>query len=461
MVIAWPEVQAGSTQRIVARRTSIDGRTWLDPTAVTSPPDTYLQFVKLLATDETHVQLLAVVFDGARQLWQVRAYVSSDAGATWSSPGEILEDLVGPSWIEDAVAHSDGRIEAIWTGPTRRVAFSSHHGLPGSWRVAPAAPMTASPTAAAPTLASPLPGLIQVFHDDYRDDATCPGVCESIYMDQSCDGGRTWRTRELRLDADVPPVGTHSEDPVVTTSSSGRIHVLWVDRRGSLDQVAHIHHLGLDMPPPAGALEVTESPATACHPIRYQARVVPESVSWCADPGLTWMLDGAPVESVAGPTFDVPDSEAAGPRVVHALVSCTDPPSCPYVTDVVTIDLAVLPTPVRGQDIAGLLRVTRLSGTVRLAWSDASPSTGWSAYSGTLAGLWTARTYDHAALTCQLPRTPPAAPGGSLDVAAPSAGTYYLIAPADCRAEGIVGADSLGTRRPTSVASAACGPMPE
>jgi hypothetical protein len=456
IAVAWSEDSPG---RLFAA-TSVDGgESWATPTLLAETRFSAFDLGLVASSTGTFCAVtLSVRSDG---LWDARSHVSPDRGGSWLRLDPAVRESPTAFTLEDVTATDDGRFLVTWSRPYLGVAelWAPYVGV--AWKVLPSAPASVSSTVHGATTASPVPGLFWVVHDDYRDDASCVPICESIYLDQSCDGGATWLADELRLDTDAPPIGTHSEEPIIRIGVGGRIHVLWADYIGGDGQVAHLHHVALDPPPPAASVVVTTEPATECRPSRHVASLEPTSIAWCADPSLQWALDGVPVSGATGPTFEVPWDTAPGRHEVHCLVACADPSTCRNLTDSAWVETEELPTPVRGAELAGTLRVRRTAPGLVLSWGDTSPAaTGYNVYSGSIPSLWDERTYDHAGLACHVARVPPTSPTSSLDVPTPAADTYYVVAPADCRAEGSVGRDSHGSTRPLAPAGSACGPMP-
>jgi hypothetical protein len=174
-----------------------------------------------------------------------------------------------------------------------------------------------------------------------------------------------------------------------------------------------------------------------------------------------WYRDGQPLPGETLVDLDVPGDLPEGTYHYHCVLACEDPAGCMTPSEAVEHVVAPLPSPVRGASIQGRVLVAEAQPGVRLDWTDAAlDATAYAVYEGTISSLWSSRAYDHAVVLCAVPRDPPGRTDMSVmfDPSTPAA--YFLVAPADCRAEGLVGADSFGRTRPVAGSGPACGPAP-
>ena len=126
-----------------------------------------------------------------------------------------------------------------------------------------------------------------------------------------------------------------------------------------------------------------------------------------------------------------------------------------------SVDVLPAPVPLASQPITGQLHVSSAGASLRLRWANELPSvTGHGIYTGTLASLRGSGGYDHAALSCHLPRVPVDATEFEAMVSLPGTSSYVVVTPSNSLDEGGAGTSSHGLERPVAGTGEPCGPMP-
>jgi len=396
---------------------------------------------------------------------------SFNAGFSWSASDEVVAPSVRDGIVE-LTAWPDGSVWLVWFERDDPLVEdvgalvarrSDEHGRPGSWGL----PQRFAEDGLEQhhvRLSQGPSGVVDLIHDDYRESLACPYpedvvTCESVYLDHSCDRGESWLPEELRLDNDSAPSSPHSEDPEIVRSASGRLHVFFTNNAAGVSGLEDdLVHVALDAPGPTPEFTVGYTPAAGCAGSSHDFELVLSTVDWCAAPSYQWHVDGMPVPGATGDGFGLPAGLAAGAHEVHFEFWCGGVVNCRLRSE--TIVVLVEPpreTQVEGRDIDGDIRVAKEGAELHLRWSDVSPeATGYNLMRGSLESLNVARSYDHEAERCHLERTV----GESefeLPVPLPAADAYWLVSPADCAGEGLVGRSSFAVPRP----SGSCGPMPD
>jgi hypothetical protein len=331
----------------------------------------------------------------------------------------------------------------VWT--------SDDHGEPSSW----SPPVEASPRGGScddAALALGAGDEVLVAHADYRQGIPS----ESEFLARSCDGGASWIHDEPRLDVAGLPMGPHSEEVALAPGRGGRVHVVWNNHPDPVG-FEGLEYAAMDPPEPA---RVEAVPLAGCGSAWRLEGIAPTGP--CAAPSWQWSMDGAPIAGATGATLVVGIGTPPGIHDVTLAMTCAGVVPCGGMPAPVSLDFEA-PADVAGEEIAGLLFVAKAPAGLHLAWQErASAPTGHSVYAGTVPRLSEDFAYDHAPLACRLARLPADAVDLSVDVAMPARGAYYLVAPATCVNEGVVGFSSEPRRlpRPLSPVAPPCGPMP-
>jgi len=447
--------------------TSLDrGGSWSFRRTVTALPNSKAK-IRFDASGDGHVQAVYWGYYESDDSTQIRLKVSSDGGLSWPLQETILDSRAGEYRPEvKQGSGTGGHVRVVWSwmesSPVDVLLTkkSIGHGMAGTW---PADPVVVDAGSIHPhdlSFEEGPAGLVDVIHSDYRDNEACVDTtCESVLLQRSCDGGTAWIAEPMHLDTDIPPMGTHSENPKVTRSASGRLHVCWKNNRGAAGRQSAGRHVGLDPAAHTPRILLTGGPPTECGPHTYNLHVVPESVAWCGEPLFQWFMDGEPLPGATGWDYRVPPDVPPGAHAFHYEVSCGETAPCGAVATPYTLATSQVPHPPAG-GIDGRLMVSWRYPDLRLSWEDGSfVATGYSLYSGTIRSLHEDAAYDHEALACHLEREPPDARETAFDTTLPAVNTYYLVAPATCVTEGHVGSDSAGSPRPVAGSPPPCGPL--
>jgi hypothetical protein len=210
-------------------------------------------------------------------------------------------------------------------------------------------------------------------------------------------------------------------------------------------------------PPPGPLISVLHVPGTDCVRERYVLSVVPDSFGDCSFPQYQWFQDGVALPGAVASVYEVDAALPAGTYVFHFEMTCPEALRCGSVSPAVSVTLTDFGSGVAFREIDGLLYVAKdLASDLRITWSDlGAEATSYNLYEGTI-DLW----YTHARKACGMPRVPAGAPTQEAVVRPRRTDAYYLLAPADCRGEGLVGHDSFGVEEPMTGIGPPCGPGP-
>ncbi len=459
--LAW-----GEESKVVLASTDASGLRWLPPVQVDDLssilPDSN-RFIEVLALEESRDGALVVAYGSfVPPLATTSVRASLDGGVTWDRtatryPGPaghagIATDGSGRVFVAADLQTQPPSTQALW-GTT-----SSGWGLHGTWEPA-GRNIAISPGIDELEVEQDPSDAIWVLNGDYRDlDRSGPcSDCESVRLNRSCDMGASWLVPDIHVDDDAPPHSQHSEDPGLAVSADGRAHVVWTDTAFNGPGTWYVRYASYEAEPVVRP-EVLSEP-TRCHAGAVVLHAAGGGLEDCASPSFQWFQDGTAVPGATGASHVVPQLPA-GRHVFWFETDCAAV-RCGSPSAAFTLDVPDEGATSRGEELSGLLFVSRCNDGLRLRWTDSDPAArGYNVYSGRIASLRTPRIWDHVAIACGVPRVPTDAASTERQVPRPTLDAYYLVGGAACDGEGSLGASSLGLVRPVPAMGVPCGAMP-
>lgn len=223
-----------------------DGVTWRDAVTITAQRRTFFDDKEWLAIDQSprspnyHRLIVAWRPSSYEELWS--AY-SADGGLTWSRP---ISAVAGDVHSAYPVFDANGRLLLFYIDPLnidvpgviRFVASDDGGQTYGSPRKVadvrqPRSPLNARDRFRVFSIISAAidpanPARMAVAWTDARA-ASANGA--DVMLARSLDGGETWN-EPIRLSTDPPGLVRDDFLPVIHYGASGRLHAMWLDRRG-------------------------------------------------------------------------------------------------------------------------------------------------------------------------------------------------------------------------------------
>ena len=292
LVVAWADERAGDNPwNIYARRSPDGGSTWEPEQLLSRFPQGdrgNVAFAPGMVLSDDQDRFWVVW----RELRNLRSNVylsrSIDGGRTWTDPQELSGQ--GSQVLGEQLVRSGERLLLVWAdgrvgGAQRRRLFSATSADGGVTWSAPIrvdhVPADSMPTTGIPAVALGQDQEVFVTWYDGRNGRF------DIFLGRSPDFGRTWDTKDIRLDMDDPGTAA-SRWPAIARAEDGRLVVAWEDERAGYEGIyLRVRSAG---PSPAWGPEVVVAP-----PGPKKAARIP-SVRWGRDGALyvaweTWVFE--------------------------------------------------------------------------------------------------------------------------------------------------------------------------
>jgi Neuraminidase (sialidase) len=214
--VVWYDDQTGNNE-IYYKQSTDGGATWSASRRITWT--TGWSEVPAIATGES--DSVHILWDDYRQPGNFDIYYkhSTDGGATWSSARKLAMPIIEAGFTAIAIGSSQ-TIHVVWydyTPGNGEIYYARSADGGATWSLPKRLTWTPG-RSAFPSIAVDSSNRVHIV---WNDDTT--GIPE-IYYKQSPDGGATWSgTKRLTWNSG------NSLFPVVSTDSSGFVHVVWED----------------------------------------------------------------------------------------------------------------------------------------------------------------------------------------------------------------------------------------